>query len=169
MAVPRTPVSELFEEHLRYAIRMLHGTLLRAGKCKDDAMTNNALMDAFCTYARALIEFLEKHGERYAKGYTAFDSITTARLKKINQRLNGQVAHLIYDGRVAEESAKISGQERFDIYEILRAEVESFNKCADAQHKLPDLPPVSIKAIDTASATSQIQMLGPWRVGQKIE
>jgi hypothetical protein len=165
MAVPRTPVPELFEEHLRYAITMLHGTLLRAGKCKDDAVTNNALMDAFCIYSRALIEFLEKHGERYTKGYAAFESISTAQLKKMNQRLNGQVAHLIYDGRVAEQSAKINGQERFAIYEILRAEVESFNKGADAQHKLPDLPPISIKAIDTASATNQIQTLGPWRVG----
>jgi len=155
MAVAPTPVRELFKVHLSYALGMLHGTLLR--KSKDD-VTNNALMDAFCTYARALIEFLQKRGKKYAKNYESFSKVST---KRLIQRLNSQVAHLIFDGRVAEQSAKINGQERFDIYEVLRAEVAAFNKHADGQHKLPELPPVSIQAIDRASATNVVQSIGP--------
>ena len=59
--------SHLFREHLPYTIKMLYGTITEAGKSKNE-VTNNALMDAFCTNARALLEFFEKEHKR--KTYT---------------------------------------------------------------------------------------------------
>ena len=163
MAVAPTPEPELFKEHLFYALAMLHETLLSKSK---NAATNNALMDSFCTYARLLIEFFEKRGKKYTRNYEPFCKISRKKLKETIQRLNSQVAHLIFDGRVAQQSAKITGQERYEIYDLLRAEVATFNKHADAQHKLPELPSVSISAINTASATNVVKSIGPWHVGR---
>ena len=53
----------LFREHLPYTTKMLYGTITEAGKSKNE-VTNNALMDAFCTNARALLEFFEKEHKR---------------------------------------------------------------------------------------------------------
>ena len=50
----------LFREHLPYTIKMLYGTITEAGKSKNE-VTNNALMDAFCTNARALLEFSRRN------------------------------------------------------------------------------------------------------------
>ena len=69
----------LFREHLPYTIKMLYGTITETGKSKNE-VTNNALMDAFCTNARALLEFFEKEYKR--KAYTDNNYIALA----INRR-----------------------------------------------------------------------------------
>ena len=160
--IPLTPVHELFERHLCYVINMIHGTIIRAGKSKDE-VENYALMDAFCTYARSLIEFFKKRGREFTdKQYVPFAEASN--LDAIVQRLNTQVAHLIYDGRVDDSAEKIDGNERFRIYEILRAEIVNFNKRAQTDRTLPELPGLSIDAIDRASATNVIQTIGPWPI-----
>ena len=88
------------------------GEQARTGKSKNE-VTNNALMDAFCTNARALLEFFEKEHKRKAytdNNYIAFSDQQAA--KKFRKRLNRQVAHLIYGGRYTDPVAKINGRER---------------------------------------------------------
>lgn len=150
----------LFREHLPYTIKMLYGTITEAGKSKNE-VTNNALMDAFCTNARALVEFFEKEHKRKAytdNKYIAFSDQQAA--KKIRKRLNRQVAHLIYGGRYTDPVAKINGSERFQIYKLLRTAIETFNAhLKDNQLVLPCLPALTIRGIKTASSTSSLSSL----------
>ena len=153
-------VPHLFREHLPYTIKMLYGTITEAGKSKNE-VTNNALMDAFCTNARALLEFFEKEHKRKAytdNNYIAFSDQQAA--KKIRKRLNCQVAHLIYGGRYTDPVAKINGRERFQIYKLLRTAIETFNAhLKDNQLVLPCLPALTIHGIKTASSTSSLSSL----------
>jgi hypothetical protein len=127
----------------------------------------NAYIESFCIHARTLIEFFTKSGrdelcaQRFAvKTYSPLDKTT---LKSFNQKLNTQIAHVIYHGRTSNEADKIRGTERRQMALALKHEVTHFKTQRRPEFMNVDLPDVELHTIGQSppSATNAIQITSP--------
>jgi len=93
-----------------------------------ELVIRNALIESFCTHARALIEFFEKArgAQAYAdQSYRPLASLSNAKQDKIVRRLNNQISHLL-DGRTANDAEKIDDAERNEMFDLIRHEIAQF-------------------------------------------
>src|SRR5476649_2883387 len=105
---------EYLQQHLAYEIEMLNGTYVRIPRVKgndNDAILKNALIESFCLHARALFEFFRKESARHE--YTEAHYQFFNRESSFSQKLNTQIAHLVFEGRTTEEEEKIGARDRF--------------------------------------------------------
>jgi hypothetical protein len=116
--------------HLVYEIDMLRETYQRCPKEETtitDDIIKNALIESFCVHARNLIELFEGKDAKYNKKYSdsnyqPFSTVHEDIIRNIENRLNGQISHLVYrgrDGRTIETSEKINDKDRAEIFNIL--------------------------------------------------
>jgi len=149
------PTEELLGHHLPYEIDQMFCSLTMLGEVqvpsewsrRDDwqKKLNNALMESFYVHARVLFEFFEKRkgARKYTvAGYQPFKGVDVSGWIR---KLNNQVAHLL-DGRTKDDSHKIGGQDRIDMYNALIREVSVFKSAlkpefASLRNSIPT-PPV---------------------------
>src|SRR5262245_16938817 len=99
----------------------------------DKKIVNNALIESFCVHARNLIEFFRnnKFTTAYAASYKPFKRFAgTDQISTIYDRLCGQISHLVHEKkgirRTIHGSEKITAWDRYEILDILRAEIVEF-------------------------------------------
>lgn len=107
------------------------------------SLLRNAIIESCCIHARGLIEFFQKESKhpQFTQGYTAF-AINSNAVDNIRKRLNIQIAHLIFDGRTADDSEKIDHPERLKAAQFIAAEVPIFKAAL-----LPGLSHVAIRDV----------------------
>jgi hypothetical protein len=167
--MPQPDPEEFLEKHLTYNVLQLQHMLARISTTSDIAV-NNAFIDAFSTYARALIEFLQGRDKSAAQDYVdgewrGFPGLGE-KIKRCIRRLNNQTSHLM-QGRTDNDSGKIDHVERIEIYELIAAELRRFKAMVKPQYRhiqIPDLPDVSIvlppeEIIFSGPSTSSVSRL----------
>jgi hypothetical protein len=142
---------ELLGHHLVYEIDQMACSLIMLGRVRvpegwsgrDWRRTlNNSMMESFYLHARALFEFFKKSrgARKYAEAsYQPFKGVNVSDWVR---KLNNQAAHLL-DGRTADDTLKISDQDRFDMVNALAAEVRIFQAAPKpdfASIVLPTIP-----------------------------
>jgi hypothetical protein len=104
--VPRTKL-KILEEHLPYELDMLERAFVilhleKFTELRKDAFLRNAVIEAFWTHARNLVEFLmhppnaDADGTVSARDFTK-DYLPDMKMKSIDQQINAQVSHLTYE------------------------------------------------------------------------
>lgn len=145
--MPEPSATELLHHHLKYEFDMLQATYARIRH--SDPIINNALIESFCIHARGLIEFFKK--DRGAKAYAdseyvPFSGCNTTRRDALNQKLNNQIAHLLY-GRTANPAEQINRADQAELKTLLEDELARFKV-----HLLP------IYASQSATTAYVVQM-----------
>jgi len=136
---------EYFEKHVWYEIWMLGETYklldLRRAAIADEVI-GNALMESFCTHARALIEFFDKR--RGADYYTAVPYVRSNKYDKLKRQINNQISHVLDEGRSDEIVEKIGPSERKELIDLLGPDIAVFKQNLKPPHDqwrpLPDVP-----------------------------
>ncbi|MEX2277530.1 MAG: hypothetical protein WD674_07065, partial [Cucumibacter sp.] len=119
-----TVEKEVIGNAIPYEIWMLqqvHCRLISGGI--GDTVLNNALIESFCIYARALIDMLSNQQGAKARDYTteAFDELSESALRtSLKTKLNTQVAH-ITGKRTSDQSKKINGDDRALLLRVINA------------------------------------------------
>jgi hypothetical protein len=102
----------------------------------------NALIESFCTHARALIEFFNKR--RGADYYTAVPYVRSKKYDTLKRQINNQISHVLDEGRSDEILEKIGPNERKELIDLLGPDVANFKQNLKPPHDqwrpLPDVP-----------------------------
>lgn len=126
---------EIAEEHLPYEIGMLvfsarvFQTMKSDGSVPDiEAALRNALITAFCTHARNLIDFLEskRKGARARKMANDYKPFANGKIdKRLTKKLEDQISHLSF-GRTSDPNEKINGRDRTALLRAIVTELIAF-------------------------------------------
>jgi hypothetical protein len=148
---------EYFEEHLWYEIWMLGETykLLNLPRVPiSEKVIGNALIESFCTHARALIEFFDKR--RGADYYTAVPYVRSNKYDKLKRQINNQISHVVDEGRSGEILEKIGSNERKELIDLLGPDIAIFKQTLKPPHdqwrSLPDVPDSCATGVGTVAA-----------------
>src|SRR5579862_5901937 len=132
--------------HLDYEVKMLNGTYFaipRAPLANDEtSIVKDALIESFCIHARALFEFFREEASRHE--YTSSTYARCGHEEKYRQRLNTQIAHVIYEGRTADDAKKINSLELFEMLNDLRQEWTRFKAARKAPYDTINLRDVAV-------------------------
>jgi hypothetical protein len=156
---------EVFEEHLPYEMVRLVETyqlLLEPERYRspETAETlDNALIVAFCSHARNLLEFFfRKHNTNHnyaiALDYAneAYAPLMkTGNVDKLYKQLCAQINHLTYE-RTAESSKKIGQRERKDLVDLIYAEAIRLGRSLKSQYDAKHLQ------IDCLAAAARMEV-----------
>lgn len=120
-------MDDIIGEHLPYEIWMLAQTFDKLARPPRDydAVEVNALIESFCAHTRNLFEFLQKP---IAAEYCKPEYKPLPNRSVMRRRLNQQITHLIHGGRVTDPAKKIDGQERLEMLNAVRSELENFRQ-----------------------------------------
>jgi hypothetical protein len=123
------------QHHLGHEVEMLRETYKLVNEINDllkatpdqRRVLRNAMIETFCIHARGLEEFFRKDCSGSAKSYAS--KYDPAKIdKKLKDKLNMQLAHLIH-GRAAGE--EVNNTDRYDLLKFIEEELAKFQGLLD--------------------------------------
>lgn len=159
--------ADQMEHHLTYEIDMLSHTydmipiasdaMKALGRSEQDQIAaQNAMIEAFCTHARVLVEFFVATRTNSAATITD-NTYVKPSIPDFNQLLNNQIAHLM-DRRTADETLKISDDDRMIIFNWISTELRRMRGHLNADYSGISIPslPLYMTVTSAAGASSSV-------------
>ena len=156
-------IAAALKEHLPYELDMLEGSFVRlystefADQLKDTVI-KNALIEAFWTHARNLVEyFMHSKGDRFsgvvsARDFTN-DYFPDMKMKTLDQEINAQISHLTYDRKTIEHE-KLGGYQMLRVKQSIDRETKRFQELLKPEYRAIWVPRVPSEWIETPSIMS---------------